>query len=471
MANYILLESIELGTSAASVTFANIPQTGYTDLQIVVSARSNRATEARDELQIRFNGDTAANYSTRELRTIDSGTPASITSASQAQIMRGGITAAGATANTFGSTSIYIPNYTSSNAKSVSIDFVTENNGTPGIQGLDAAIWTGTTAITSIFLKPEVSTFTTGSTFSLYGISALGTSPAIAPKALGGNIIVTDGTYWIHTFNASGTFTPLTTLSCDYLVVAGGGAGGRAAGAGGGAGGYRTSIGGSTLSFSAINYPVVVGAGGAPMTASRVPTLSNGSNSSISSITSTGGGGGGGYNNGTAVTNEMYQGASGGSGGGTWGNSGAGGVASPAGQGNAGGTAASGAGYGESSGGGGGAGGAGGNGQASNGICGNGGVGLSNSITGTAVFYAGGGGGGYGSYNYGGSQTAGSGGNGGGGAGGTGIGSSGTGTINGANGTANLGGGGGGGSYSGTLTTIGTAGAGGSGVVIIRYPV
>jgi len=84
---------------------------------------------------------------------------------------------------------------------------------------------------------------------------------------------------------------------------------------------------------------------------------------------------------------------------------------------------------------------------------GDGGVGLSSSITGTATFYAGGGGGGgfYGS-------PAASGGTGGGGTGGTGIGGS-------FNGTVNTGGGGG-----GAGSTGGTGGTGGSGIVIVRYP-
>jgi len=458
MANHVLLQKIELSQSTASITFANIPQTGYTDFKVVASARDSGTTVSSWAMSI--NGSAVTS-----LKAVYGNGTSALSMTSYLGIIPG----TSATASVFGNYEIYIPNYTSSNYKGIITDSVSENNATSAHAFLGAGISPATTAVSSVTLSCGV-TFAQYSTFSLYGVAALGTSPSSGPKASGGNIITTDGTYWVHTFNTSGTFTPLTSLNCDYLVVAGGGAGGRAAGAGGGAGGYRTSIGGSTLSFSAINYPVVVGAGGAPMTASRVPTQSNGSNSSISSITSTGGGGGGGYNNGTAVTNEKYVGASGGSGGGTWGNSGAGGAASPAGQGNAGGTAASGAGYGESSGGGGGAGGVGGTGGASNGICGNGGVGLSNSITGTAVFYAGGGGGGYGSYNYG-TDTAGSGGNGGGGAGGTGTGRGGTTTINGANGTANTGGGGGGGSYSGTLTTIGTAGAGGSGVVIIRYPV
>jgi hypothetical protein len=35
--NYVLLETIELTQSAASVTFDNIPQTGYTDLVLKMS--------------------------------------------------------------------------------------------------------------------------------------------------------------------------------------------------------------------------------------------------------------------------------------------------------------------------------------------------------------------------------------------------------------------------------------------------
>jgi hypothetical protein len=49
------LERIELNATAASVTFANIPQTGYTDLKVVVSAR----LDVNDvQLKMYFNADT-----------------------------------------------------------------------------------------------------------------------------------------------------------------------------------------------------------------------------------------------------------------------------------------------------------------------------------------------------------------------------------------------------------------------------
>jgi hypothetical protein len=41
--NMILLETIALTQSAASVTFDNLPTSGYTDLKIVISARTEAA--------------------------------------------------------------------------------------------------------------------------------------------------------------------------------------------------------------------------------------------------------------------------------------------------------------------------------------------------------------------------------------------------------------------------------------------
>ena len=422
--NYVLLERTELNASAASVTFANIPQTGYTDLKIVVSARTDFAGNTAN-LYLRPNNLTT-NLSQRELY----GTGSTATSTTDAHLGLP-VVGASATANTFGNYEVYIPNYTSSNNKSFSFDSVTENNATAVLTMLSAGLWSQTAAITSIVFTAD-GNLVAGSTFSLYGIAALGTTPAIAPKASGGNIIDFDGTYWIHTFLTSGTFTPQTGLTCDVLVVAGGGGGSAVIGGGGGAGGYLYH---TSQSLTAINYGVAVGAGGSG---------SNGSNSQFGSITASVGGGAG-----------ARPGLAGGSGGGGGWNGGSGtntgGAASPSGQGNAGGSSSS-----DNAGGGGG--GASAAGQSISGASGgNGGAGLANSISGTSVTYAGGGGGGR--------RTSAGGSSGAGGAGGGGAGGS-TGVGN--NGTTNTGGGGGGATYSGDPSQNG--GAGGSGIVIIRYP-
>lgn len=245
----------------------------------------------------------------------------------------------------------------------------------------------------------------------------------------------------VLTFNASGTFTPpLGVANVRVLVVAGGAGGGVGVGGGGGAGGVVPS---SSVSVSG-STTVTIGNGGAGRSGDGAGT--NGGNSVFGSVTATGGGGGGGW---TAA------GVTGGSGGG--GNSGNGATVAAAGtgttgQGNTGGvgviTITNGL-AGGGGGGGGAVGAAGGTAQAD----GVGGVGVSNDITGAAIFY--GGGGGAGLYVTGATTTARLGGNGG---GGTGNSTSAAATA----GTVNTGGGGGG--AQGFASA-----AGGSGVVIIRF--
>lgn len=269
--------------------------------------------------------------------------------------------------------------------------------------------------------------------------------------------------YRVHEFTTVGSSTfevesiGDTDGSVEYLVIAGGGGGaGISTGntdmgeGAGGAGGYRSSVSGedsgggasaeSALSLSPGTHTVTIGAGGA----GGVSTQSgfNGENSIFASVTSTGGGFGG----------SQVAGGTGGSGGGS-GRGGAGGSGT-AGQGFDGGDdTPGGSGNGWSGGGGGGASEIGSTAGYANG--GVGGDGVASSITGSSTTRAGGGGGGSGG-------TPGAGGTGGGGAGG------GSGDNNGSPGEANTGGGGGG---AGADASPGNGGTGGSGIVIVRYPI
>jgi hypothetical protein len=459
-ANYVLLEKITVGAAgASSVTFSGIPQTGYTDLAVAMSARGSGAYNV-DNVKLTANSITS--YGNMMLY-ISGTSPASFSAAAQTTDNLSYTSSGNNTANTFGSMSFYIPNYTSSNYKSVSKDFVAENNSATVFNlGLSATTINSTAAITSLTLAPQSSsTWAQYSTFYLYGVAALGTTPAIVPYATGGDTIMTDGTYWYHAFLASGTFTPATgkSLSCDVVVVAGGGGGGGGSpgytgGGGGGAGGARAL---SALSVSSATT-VTVGAGGTGG-ASAVSNATAGSNSIFSSLTSTGGGYGANYGN---------VGNNGGSGGGgsTDGTSTfAGGISSPVTspvQGFAGGSALP-SGNPFSGGGGGGAGAVGTTGN--NTAMGNGGAGLNTwssylSTTGLGVsgYIAGGGGGGGDRAN---PATGGTGGSGGGG--------NGNNNSAGVAGTANTGGGGGGGAR--TITVAMPGGNGGSGLVIVRYAV
>lgn len=256
----------------------------------------------------------------------------------------------------------------------------------------------------------------------------------------------------------------ISGFAVEFLTIGGGGGGGAAQGGGGAAGGYRSSVlGESTANGSdpepSINisigssYTVQVGAGGAPGISNSDPG-NNGSDSQFATITSLGGGGGGAGYSSDASGYTGLDGGSGGGGGwlinisGTY----AGGLSTPA-QGTDGGGGVHVDGDSAGGGGGGGALQAGQTAPAGR-EAGDGGNGISSSITGISVARAGGGGGGC---NY----TEGSGGLGGGGYGG------GPNSGDPASGETNKGAGGGGGN-SGQNTD---GASGGSGIVIIKYPV
>jgi len=169
-ANYVLLERITVGAAgASSVTFSSIPQTGYTDLVVNVSARGN-TTGWEDN--IKFTANSITSYDTM-LLYVSGGSATSYKAAANATDNLSFVTAAGATASTFGSMSFYIPNYTSSNYKSMSKDYVVENNSASNYDlGFSATTINSIAAITSITLTPQSSTlWAANSTFYLYGVA------------------------------------------------------------------------------------------------------------------------------------------------------------------------------------------------------------------------------------------------------------------------------------------------------------
>ena len=166
MATYIQISSQTLSSSAATVTFSSIPST-YTDLAVVFSARQDTGDLS---CFTRFNGDLGANYSYKTLY----GTGTAVGSGGgtgQSGLIGWQTASSSLTTNAFGSTLIYIPNYAGSTQKSVSADFVAENNATAGYQMIWGAVWSNTSAINQISFTAFGGNFITNSTFYLYGIS------------------------------------------------------------------------------------------------------------------------------------------------------------------------------------------------------------------------------------------------------------------------------------------------------------
>ena len=163
---YTKIASNTVGSGGvATVTFSSIPST-YTDLVLKASARSNIA---EDTFGIRFNSDSGSNYPYNGF--VGQGATVSNFSGTNTFVALGRMPESGYTANTFGNTEFYIPNYASSTQKTVSIDAVNENNATTARAQLGSAKWTGTAAISTILILPSSGSFAQYSTFTLYGIS------------------------------------------------------------------------------------------------------------------------------------------------------------------------------------------------------------------------------------------------------------------------------------------------------------
>jgi hypothetical protein len=438
---YVALDTHTVtGSSVASFTFSSIPGT-YTDLVIVMSG-GVVATGAQS-FSMRLNGDSTSLYSDTQLDG-DGSSAASYRDSNANQMYVGLASGSGVTNNIF-----QIMNYSNTTTFKTVLG---RGNYPGGYIRAAVGLYRSTSAITSVTLINTTTNISVGSTFSLYGIAAEGTTPAA--KATGGAIYA-DDLYYYHVFGSTGTFTPLASLTADVLVVAGGGGGAGGGGAGGGAGGLLAY---SSQSLTATGYTCTVGGGG---TGGQSTGVTAGGNSQFAALTASVGGGASGW---------RTTSGNGGSGGGGVGTN-IGTTYSPgtgtSGQGNNGGNATTGSYY--TSGGGGGAGADGT--AATTGQAGAGGIGATSSLinaiataTGIGELYSSNyyfaGGGGSAGQNVSGSSVYGAGGKGGGGNGAT------ANALLGTNGTIATGGGGGGG-WAGSTDTNG--GNGGSGVVIVRY--
>jgi len=159
-----LIASHTANGSTAQVDFNSIPQT-YTDLLIKTSTNDT----SQNLLRVRFNSVSSNDYTQIVLR----GTGAAAASFSNA----GWDTLSAFSpsynndgSNIFSNNEYYIPNYTSSNPKSISGDSAEEANATTAYLILYAGLLNNSSAITSINLISQVNNFVANSTFYLYGI-------------------------------------------------------------------------------------------------------------------------------------------------------------------------------------------------------------------------------------------------------------------------------------------------------------
>jgi hypothetical protein len=152
----------------ATVDFTSIVGT-YKHLQVRLITRNNRASQL-DGLYIRFNSDSATNYSAHFLRgdgaTVDANADVTIS-----YMLMGTVSATNATASVFSAGVIDILDYANTNKyKTVRSLTGYDANGS-GYFGLFSGNWRSTSAVTSITLgSTNGSGFLEYSKFALYGI-------------------------------------------------------------------------------------------------------------------------------------------------------------------------------------------------------------------------------------------------------------------------------------------------------------
>jgi hypothetical protein len=165
MANtYTLIASHTASGSTAQVDFNSIPQT-YTDLLIKTSTNDT----SQNVLRIRFNSISSSDYTQKVLRGTGSAA-GSFSNAGWDTLTSFAPSYNNDGTSYFSNNEYYIPNYTSSNLKTISGDSVEEDNATAAYIILYAGLLNNTDAITSINLISQTNNFVANSTFYLYGI-------------------------------------------------------------------------------------------------------------------------------------------------------------------------------------------------------------------------------------------------------------------------------------------------------------
>lgn len=164
---YEPISSQTLSSAASSITFSSIPST-WTDLRLIFVGKSTNTGTGSDALIMRYNSDTANNYSYTHLR--GDGTSVSANTYSNQTSLYGGEFSLGGSPGP-SMTSFDIFSYSGNTYKSCLITNASNRNGAGWVYNF-VGLWRSTSAITSITLSSVNYTMAIGTTATLYGIKA-----------------------------------------------------------------------------------------------------------------------------------------------------------------------------------------------------------------------------------------------------------------------------------------------------------
>ena len=163
--------TINVGTGGtSSITFNSIPQ-NYTDLIVNLSLRTAWSSNNWDDIFVEINGGAPAVNSPTTMYGIAAGATSARGTAGTTMWCGWGSNA-NSTANTFGSSYMYIPNYSQTGFKQVITDTATEGNSASQVFGMIGLAHRSNAPITSMrFFSSNSSTILQHSSINLYGIS------------------------------------------------------------------------------------------------------------------------------------------------------------------------------------------------------------------------------------------------------------------------------------------------------------
>ena len=171
---FTVIEHAERAAPAATWTSGTFATT-YDHLYIVMSMRTDTGTSYSDSTTWQFNGDTGANYSMRDLQT-STATPSKYRLTGSTFIGYPMLPGPSALADTFGATTLWIPNYANTtNFKSIFFSSTAPNASATNSQWalkLTAGMWSSTAALTSFSMGINgTHNFVQYSNYTVYGVT------------------------------------------------------------------------------------------------------------------------------------------------------------------------------------------------------------------------------------------------------------------------------------------------------------
>jgi hypothetical protein len=157
---YEKIATTTLGSAAASITFSSIASS-WTDISLIWSCTGTTASSGL----LRFNSDSATNYSWTYLAGNGSSPFTSRASSQTSLLMNGGVLST--TNPSFSIVDIF--SYAGSTNKTVLIN---DNQGEQNSVFRFVGLYRSTSPITNISITASASTFAAGTTVTLYGIKA-----------------------------------------------------------------------------------------------------------------------------------------------------------------------------------------------------------------------------------------------------------------------------------------------------------